>query len=70
MSLKLSRVIANTSLAAFGSQMIAAAKEARFSPGPPQMGAAPAKPPLPGAPALPAMPAPNTPRGALLDLSV
>lgn len=70
MSVRLSRVIALSSLSAFGTQLAAAAREARFSPSQPQAGAAPAKPQGPAAPALPMIPAPNTPRGSLLDLTV
>jgi hypothetical protein len=70
MSVRVSRVIALSSLSAFGTQLASAAREARFAPSQPQAGAAPVKPQAPGAPTLPLTPAPNTPRGSLLDLTV
>jgi hypothetical protein len=70
MSVRVSRVIALSSLSAFGTQLASAAREARFSPTQPQAGAAPVKPQPPGAPTLPFTPTPNAPRGSLLDLSV
>lgn len=70
MSVRVSRVIALSSLSAFGTQLASAAREARFSPSQPQAGANPAKPQGPGAPQMPLAPSPNMPRGALLDLTV
>jgi hypothetical protein len=70
MSIRVSRVIALSTLSAFGTQLATAAREARFSPSQPQAGGMPAQPQAPGAPTLPLSPAPGTPRGSLLDLSV
>ncbi len=70
MEFNVSRVIALSSLSAFGSQIASAAKEARFSPSQPQAGSGPSKPPQPGASPLQMAPTLNTPRGALLDLTV
>lgn len=70
MRFNVSRVIALGSLAAFGTQIASAAKEARFSTSQPQAGAGPAKPQPPGGNPLQIAPAPNAPRGSLLDLTV
>lgn len=70
MSVRLSRVIALSSLSAFGTQLASAAREARFAPSQPQAGAATAKPQGPTAPSMPMAPPANMPRGSLLDLTV
>ena len=71
MEFSVSRVIALSSLSAFGNQIASAAKEARFAPSQPQAGSGPSKPQPPsGANPLQMAPTLNTPRGALLDLTV